>query len=305
MRTKCSAEQVEKTFKHVKPDYLPKGELWLGDRVFHAARLANDLKSHIELTKRIGMDLLFLPLSAPDISFQNMGYRRFGLDEIQEASEITDLFLAVVVDGPFQRLVDKHGLVPLIQQLNKNRSDILRRFKEEAVAVKALIDHCLDLKVGAVVIADDIAYGHATYLNPEELKDMIGPFYTKTVSGIHAARGYALFHSCGNITGMFPHLISFGFDGFAACQSECVDLVLLKETYGSQLTILAGIDAGFIETEVLTELQEQEFCRRIIALSQGGGFILGSSCGLYSHKSLQTLPELYRIADQCLRRNEK
>lgn len=84
-----------------------------------------------------------------------------------------------------------------------------------------------------------------------------------------------------------------------------VDLVSLKETHGSQLTILAGIDAGSIEIGVLTELQEQKFCRRIIALAKWGGFILGSSCGLYSHKSLQTLPELYRIADQCLRSNEK
>ncbi len=305
MSEKCSAEQVEKTFKHRKTDYLPKGELWLGDRLFHAAQLPNDLKGHIEMSNRIGMDLLFLPLSVPDISFQNMGYRRFSLDEIQEASKLTDLFLAVIVDGPFQRLVDTHGLVPFIQQLNNNRSAILSLFKEEAEDVKDLIDHCLDLKVKAVVIADDIAYGQGTYLNPDDLNDMLGPFYSQVVSGIQAARGYALFHSCGNITRMLPHLISFGFDGFAACQSECVDLVFLKESYGSQLTILAGIDAGFIESGIRTELQEQEFCSRIIALAQGEGFILGSSCGLYSPKALQTLPALYRIADHCLLSHKK
>lgn len=305
MITKCSADQVEKVFKHQRVDHLLKGELWLGEGVFNAAQLKNHLKGHIELTNRIGMDLLVLPVSTPDISFQNTDYRRFDLDDIQRARDMTDLFLAIIVDGPFQRLVDKHGLVPLIGELNESRSNALRLINEESIVVKDLVDHCLDLKVRAVVIADDIAYDQATYLSPADLKELLGSFYSEIVTGIHSNGGYSLFHSCGNITGMLPHLIAFGFDGLAACQSECVDLDLLKESHGAKLTILAGIDANSLEAGILSELQRREFCKRIVALAQGGGFILGSSCGLYTRKALQTLPELYRLADQCLRNDGK
>jgi hypothetical protein len=48
----------------------------------------------------------------------------------------------------------------------------------------------------------------------------------------------------------------------------------------------------------MDELQKREFSHRIKSLAKGGGFILASSCGLYSHNSRQRLRELYEIADK-------
>ena len=138
-------------------------------------------------------------------------------------------------------------------------------------------------------MADDLAYQHSTYISPGDSEKLLGPLYSDVVAGIHAGGAYALFHSCGNITALLPQLVESGFDCLAACQDQCLDLVSLKRVYGSQLTFLSGMYADVLEAESLTASQKEEFVKRVISLAQGGGFILSSSCGLYSLNSLQRL----------------
>ncbi len=166
--------------------------------------------------------------------------------------------------------------------------------------MKDIIERCLKLNVGAVVIADDLAYQQSTYLNPDILRRLLFPLYAEATKQIHSGNAYALLHSCGNITALVPQLVSCAFDGLAACQNQCLDLISLKKEYGSRLTILAGIDADLLDAGTLSESQKIEFSRRVETLAQGGGFVLSSSCGLYSSHALERLKELYGIADESL-----
>ncbi len=298
-----AVERVKGAFGHQDQDCLIRGELWLGKTPFQEARLDDDLKGHLKLRSRLGMDLLFLPLLMPYLPPAIMDYRRFSLVEVGEAVETSDLFVSVIVDGPFQKLTEKKGLLPLLTELKENEPVVAQSLNEEAAVVLDIITECIRLKVGAVVIADDLAHQHSTYISPVYSRRLLTPFYSKAVARIHDASAYALFHSCGNITGLLPQLVACGFDGLAACQSQCLDLITLKKEYGSQLTFLAGIDADLLETESLTGSQKKEFGRRVMSLAQGGGFILGSSCGLYSRNSLQRLRELYGIAEEYFSKN--
>lgn len=295
-----SVDLVRKAFEHQSPDRLPRGELWLGTELFQKAQLEDNLEGHLKLRNQLGMDLLFLPLLAPRIPNPVLGYRYFSLDEVQEAVKLSALFVGVVINGPFQRLVEKKGLVFLLKAWKKNKQVIIQDYKKEAAEVEILITQCLKLKVGAVVIADDLAWKDSTYFNPNDLKGVLTPFYTKAVTQIHAEGAYALFHSCGKINGLIPRLTVCGFDALAACQSQCLDLTLLKKEYGSKLTFLAGIEADLLEPESLTLSQRRKFAKRVNALAKGGGFILCSSCGLYSSNFLESLPKLYRLAEESL-----
>jgi len=286
-------ERVKTAFDHHDQQNLVRGVLWVGRRPFQEL---------LSLRNRLGMDLLFLPVSVPDFSFSSMDYQRFSVAEIEEAVKISDLFVAVIVDGPFQRLVEKRGLLPLLTELKDDEKAVAGRFEEEAENMAVLLKQCLDLNVGAVVVADDLAYQHSTYISPVDSEKLLGPLYSYVVAGIHAGGAYALFHSCGNIAALLPQLVACGFDGLAACQNECLDLVSLKRVYGSQLTFLSGMDADILEAESLTASQKEEFVKRVISLAQGGGFILSSSCGLYSLNSLQRLQELYDLAEEHLGR---
>ncbi len=291
-------ERVKAAFEHQDQRVLVRGELWLGKKPFQELRIDDDLEGHLSLRNRLGMDLLFLPVLVPDFPSSLMDYRRFSVTEIAEAVENSNLFVAVIVDGPFQRLVEKQGLLPLLTELKSDH--VVRRFEEEAADVEVILKQCLELNVGAVVVADDLAFQHSTYISPEYSEKLLGPFYSKAVAGIHAKGAYALFHSCGNITALLPQLVACGFDGLAACQNQCLDLISLKREYGHQLTFLAGMDADILEAESLTASQKREFGRSLRSLAQGGGFILSSSCGLYSPNSLQRLQELYALAEAYL-----
>jgi uroporphyrinogen decarboxylase len=297
-----AVERVKAALDHQNQQTLVRGELWVGRRPFQELRIDNSLAGHLRLRNRLGMDLLFLPVSVPDFSFSSMDYQRFSVTEIEEAVKISNLFVAVIVDGPFQRLVEKQGLLPLLAELKDDEKGVTGRFDEEAADIAALLKECLALNVGAVVVADDLAYQHSTYISPDDSEKLLGSIYSDAVTCIHAGGAYALFHSCGNITALLPQLVACGFDGLAACQSQCLDLVSLKRVYGSQLTFLSGMDADILEAGSLTASQKEEFVNRVMSLARGGGFILSSSCGLYSLNSLQRLEELYSILEDHLGR---
>jgi len=301
---KRSIGLVRKAFEHQNPDPFPRGELWLGTELFQKAQLADNLEGHLELRSKLRMDLLFLPILAPNISTTEHGYRHFSLDEVEEAVKISDLFVGVVIDGPFQRLVEKRELISILSKWSKNKQEVINEIKREAREVETLINQCLELRVSGVVIADDLAWKGSTYFKPNESKRLLTPFYSEVVARIHAQGAYALFHSCGDISELLFELISCGFDGLAACESHCIDLISLKKEYGSQLTFLAGIEADLLETYSLSLSQKREFAKRVKTLAQGGGFILCSSCGLYSSKFIERLPKLYRLAEESLTKQE-
>lgn len=102
-----SIERVRKAFKHEYQSNVVRGEIWLGKLPLKEACIEDNLEGHIRIRKQLGMDLLFLPLQAPDFSSSGLEYRRFSMDEIDEAVRKSSLFVGIVVDGPFQRLVEK------------------------------------------------------------------------------------------------------------------------------------------------------------------------------------------------------
>ncbi|MBS3906918.1 MAG: hypothetical protein KGZ49_07765, partial [Syntrophaceae bacterium] len=250
---------VKKAFEHRLTGRIPRGELWLGTDLFKKADLEDNLEGHIELVKRLGQDFLCLSLSH-DISMNKaLGYRRFSLKEIEEASRISDLFLTAIIDGPFQRLAEKNGLMKILTGWKRERYEVAKEYEKERAEVDILITRCLELSVDSVIIADDLAGESSTFIDPSEIQDLFSSFYIQAVSQIHRGHSYALFHSCGNIKGLVPQLLSFGFDGLAAIQHRTNDLIGLKEKYGSNLTLMAGIDAEILEAGQISLSGMKEF----------------------------------------------
>ena len=135
----------------------------------------------------------------------------------------------------------------------------------------------------------------ATFLDPLHIERFFSPFYQHAVSKIHEAHAFALFHSCGNLTKIMPQLLSHGFDGLAAVQDRTNDLLSLKARYGSQLVLMAGIEGEILEKKSLSPSDLEKLAGRLRSLAQGGGFILSSSCGLYSGRFLERMEAIYRL----------
>ena len=286
-----SVDIVKKAFKHQVTDHLPRGELWLGTDLFKKANLEDNLEGHLALIKRLGQDILCLPISN-DLSINKVqGYRYFSLKELDEASKVTDLFLMALIEGPFQRLVGKKGLMKILSEWKREKHEFGKECNKERAEVDILIKRCLELSVDAVIIADDLAGERSPFVDPNEIQDLFSSYYTQMVSEIHSRHSYALFHSCGNITLLIPQLVSYGFDGLAAIQHRTNDLISVKEKYGSCLTLMAGIEAEILEAGEMSLSGLKEFKRLLKSLTPGGGFVLCSCSGLYSVDFLERIQE--------------
>ena len=289
---------IQEVFAHRPPDRIPRGEVWLGPEVFARAGLADDLAGHLHLIERLGHDCLCLPF-APTLSRHPvLGYRYFNAQELGKAVSLKGPFVMAIIDGPFQRLVDRQGLLPVLTAWQRDREGVRADYANEKKVSLALIRECLDLSVDALIIAEDVAEERALFFDVDAIQALFAPFYVQAVSEIHTGGAYTLFHSCGKINLLIPHLLSFGFDGLAAIQHRANDLIAIKEQYGGALTIMAGIEGEMLVSGALSNAGREEFIRLVRALRSGGGFILCSGSGIYAGDFLERVQELYRIADE-------
>jgi hypothetical protein len=288
---------IQEVFAHRLPDRVPRGEVWLGPEVFARAGIADDLFGHLELIEQLGHDCLCLPFDPTLSRHPVLGYRYFNAQELGKAVGLKGPFVMAIVNGPWQRLVDRQGLLPCLTAWQRDREGVRAAYANEEKISLALVRECLDLSVDAVIIAEDVAEERALFFDVEEGQALFAPFYAEAIAHIHDGDAYALFHSCGKINLLIPHLLSFGFDGLAAIQHRANDLIAIKEQYGGALTIMAGIEGEMLVPGALSNVGREEFVRLVRALRSGGGFILCSGSGLYAGDFLERVQELYRIAD--------
>ena len=276
---------------------IPRGELWLGRSLFQDLGWKDDLEGRQRLCRDFAMDIVFLPVSLSQSRNQPFDYRYFSLDEVSQlVAGNHGLLVSVIVDGPFQRLSQKIGLESLLRGWRTAR--MAGALQEESIEVGQVITACLECKPDALVIAEDIAYHHSTYVSYKDLEQSLFTFYREWVQEAHAKSVLSLFHSDGNLTSIVPGLLACGFDGLAGCELECQDVPALKRQYGSRLTFLTGVPSYLLEEEELGPRHQKQFVELLTTLAPGGRFVLCSSCGLSSAKHLPRLKTLYHWADE-------
>lgn len=285
--------RVRDVFQHIQPENVPRGELWLGTDILNKAGFVDDLSGHIKFIKLLKQDMICLPTAHESFINKSLGYRYFSVGSLREAVETTNLFVVSVIDGPFQRLFEKRGMIEVMRLWASKKSEFIKFFEYEKAIAEDLIMRSLDVSVHGVVIADDIAGDSAIFLDPRQVDALSGAFYSQAVSKIHDAGSVAMFHSCGAISDIIPALLSYGFDALAAIQHVANDFISLKLEHKSRLIIMGGIDGELLEKKELSLENISEFKKLITYMSKNGEFILSSSCGLYSGRFLKRIQSLY------------
>ena len=153
-----------------------------------------------KLIDQLKQDMICISTAREPFMDEALGYRYFPVSALQEVLETTDLFVMAVIDGPFQRLVEKRGLMKVLTGWISERETFLRAYENERADVETLLDRCLEHPVHGVVIADDLAGDQGTFFDPLDIQRFSSPFYDRAVSRIHEAHAFTLFHSCGNIS---------------------------------------------------------------------------------------------------------
>ncbi|EFK11124.1 conserved hypothetical protein [delta proteobacterium NaphS2] len=304
METKRNQQDAQTGFRRITAALhhhptapIPKGELWLGADILQMAGYEDSLNGRVRLIKHLEQDMLCLPTDMTSYRHKMLGYRYFTVSAVKEALAATDLFVMAVIDGPFQRLVEKEGLMAVFGGWVRDREDVLKAYENERKHVLNLLADCLEYAVHGVVIADDLAGDTATFLDPVEIDKHFSHFYIQAVSEIHSGNAVALFHSCGNISKLIPQLIGHGFDGLAAVQDRANDLLQLKTQYGSRLVLMAGIEGEILAQNELSLSDLEKLKERCHFMARDGGFILSSACGLYAGGFLERIKKIYRSMD--------
>lgn len=97
---------------------IPRAELWIGSDVFGTLGLQDNIQARFMLCSELRMDCLFLPLSLGEKITRPPMYRSFTISEIKENIEERNLPLGIILDGPFQCLCQKWGVVRTLSLLD-------------------------------------------------------------------------------------------------------------------------------------------------------------------------------------------
>jgi Uroporphyrinogen decarboxylase (URO-D) len=288
------SDHIKAAFEHRLPKRIPRGEFWIESRVFAERQVEDTIYSHVALCQEMEMDFVSIPVTLSEGSV--FGYRMFSPSEIKGVAE-SGFFAMAVVDGPFQMLVNRRGLRQALTDIAGRIDEISETVSNEAQKVGSLVDTCIHYGANAVMIAEDIAYGRGTFFNPATFRSLLYPVYRELINTIHKYGACVVYHSCGDITGVIPDLVSLGVNGLS-CQTECMDLLSLKRDYGAKLTLFTGVSQELLDGMAIPSRHKQQFGKIVTKLEEGGGFVLSSSSGLGSSHMVSNLLQLYGIADK-------
>ncbi len=276
---------------------LPRGELWLGTGFLDRAGYGDTLENHFRMVEDLGQDMVCLPIALDMTVKPGLGYRYFGCPDLKHAVRFSGRYVIAVIDGPFQEMVNRLGLISVLTDWLRDREKTIRVYKQEAKNCLGLIHQSLEQGVHAIVMADDLAQDKGLLISPQDIEVICGPFYRQAVSEIHRAGTSVFLHSCGRITGLIPLIRDWDIDGLASVQHGANNLLALSRELGSGRVIMAGMDAELLDSDTPSPDLISCFCRLLTDMIPAGGFVLSSSCGLYSRDFLSRVKSLYRIAD--------
>ena len=277
---------------------LPKGEVWLGSRLFERAGLKDTVENHILLVRRLGQDVVCLSICDVPADKPDLGYRYFSPGELAAVTDGSDLPVLAVIDGPFQEMVNKVGMMRVLTDWIRNPQALYGAYKMEKRGALDMIRQCLDLGVDGIVVADDFSTERGPLVNPADIDSMCRDFYAQAVAAAHRAAVPLLLHCCGNLFQLVKIFKTWRIDGFAAIQSNLNDLPDLYEKMGANVMIMAGIEAVMLEKDPPPEQAMERLGQVVASLASTGNFVLGSSCGLYDDDFLDRIQRLYEIAQE-------
>jgi uroporphyrinogen decarboxylase len=295
-------ERINAILGHQPVFPIPRGELWLGNALFQRAGLEDTVDNHFRLAEQLGQEMVCLPVASDLSSAPDLGYRYFEIADLVGVADRGDRCVAVVVDGPFQALVNQKGLMDVLLAWVRRRQELVEAYAHQQAQTTELIARCLGLGIHVVVLADDLAADRGPLISPADIESLCASFYLQAIRTIHEAEGLAFIHCCGRINQLMPLFKQWGMDGMAAVQHCVNDFGTFRHAWGAPLWIMAGIDAELLESDPPPSSALTSLDHLVTSLAPEGGLILCSAGGLYRGEFLPRIKRLYAHVDRLIKR---
>jgi len=168
------------------------------------------------------------------------------------------------------------------------KPDLCRRVAENSgrAAVERL--RRLDLTgIDGIFSGADYSHNLGPFASPDLFRELILPYLQEMADFIHSKGLFWLDHACGNNWQLMDLFVEAGFDGYQAIQASAgMDMKLLKERYGPQLSFIGGVKNESLVLGTPDDVRNDA----LYALQHGapgGGYIYGASHSL----AVGTTPE--------------
>lgn len=115
---------------------------------------------------------------------------------------------------------------------------------------------------------------------------------------ISALKTPILFHSDGNLSEVLTDIVNAGFDGLEGIESAAdTDIGSIKRQYGKPLCLWGNLAPSYlVMPHSKKELLEQVNSIKLSA-AYGGGFIFGTSSGLFQGERPENLRAIYGVKE--------
>jgi len=263
-----------------------RGELWIAPEVLLANGFSQDLKGLVEMASSMEADICFLPYHDSLLISD--------LKELKTLANDVGLNCALTIDGPFQSLTQQRDLLTIFEEMGRRPLNFQEKLTKEMWKIVEKMRRVEELGIELAILCDDLAYKARLYFSPANFRKYLLPLYRILASEFSSKKITMGWHSDGNVSAILSDLVNCGFR-FFSMESECVNLLAFKLSYGNRVTLIGGIRTAWLLKDRLDREQQQECLKEIKNLAAEGGFILASSCGLFSPESLHRLKEIYSL----------
>ncbi|MFZ7112957.1 MAG: uroporphyrinogen decarboxylase family protein [Desulfatiglandales bacterium] len=289
-----SRERVRLSIGHREPDRVPRGEIIIDNTLIAKAlkvpRVGFEEKS--AFVNRLGLDLFCIHPDYPTTLRSVPEPEGLYWPHLEEWTGKTGLFIFGVLDGPFGWGVRSLGFKEFFM-LPQRSPDVVSEFVRHVEGLnREWIRRLADGGVDGVIIADDIAYSRGLMAGPEILRNFFFPSLERMAEEADLQGLSAFFHSDGNTLDIIPNLVKMGFRGLHCIDPKSgMDIQATKEHWGKELCLW-----GSLAPEDLPPPGDSIFINRLKGamekLGVGGGFILGTTSGLFPGIDWEALERL-------------
>jgi len=134
---------------------------------------------------------------------------------------------------------------------------------------------------------DDFAAEAGLLLSPEHWRSLIKPYLKEAFVMAKDAGMKTLFHSCGDVSDIYPDFIDMGIDAHIGVQTSGrgMDIERLARDFGGKIVVFGGVDAQTTLVKCTPREVEEETKRNMAAFEKCGGYIVSNS-----HHGLPDIP---------------
>ena len=106
----------------------------------------------------------------------------------------------------------------------------------------SILEEIIDLPIDIIDIADDIAGTHATLASPAMMDELWVPYLDDMVKVIRKNTCPIMFHCCGKLDYILPHLVRNKVEAIHPVQPAANDIRSVKKEWGEYITLIGNIN---------------------------------------------------------------